>query len=113
MRGYYLLDEYSKAGRWRRATRSCADFGLTVSAASGLHASKIFDHQGEIESDIVYGKEGNLTDTGNYANLPLEIQVTRPKEKYSMKLTYQTPEAVCRSGKPIPTPHLCLKIPGI
>ena len=34
-------------------------------------------------------------------NLPLEIQVTRPKEKYSMKLTYQTPEAVS-IGKTFP-----------
>ena len=42
----------------------------------------------------MYGQEGKLTATADYTNLPLEIQVTRPKEKYSMKLTYQTPEAV-------------------
>ena len=59
-----------------------------------LARQQIFDAKSEIESDIVYGKEGNLTDTGQYNNLPLRVQVTRPKEKYTMSLTYQTPEAV-------------------
>jgi hypothetical protein len=35
-----------------------------------------------------------LTDTGEYRNLPLQIIVTRPQEKYSMRLTYKTPETV-------------------
>ena len=59
-----------------------------------LARQQIFDAKGEIESDIVYGREGDLTDSGEYRNLPLEITVTRPQEKYSMKLRYQTPEAV-------------------
>ena len=37
---------------------------------------------------------GNLTGTGEYNNLPLRIEVTRPKEKYKMSLTYQSPESV-------------------
>ena len=36
-----------------------------------LARQQIFDAKGEIESDIVYGAEGNLTDTGEYNNLPL------------------------------------------
>ena len=92
MRGYYLLDEFGKT----------TDGGLIIQRrfwfdrVGGIRLARqqIFDAKGEIESDIVYGKEGNLGDTGNYPNLPLEIQVTRPQEKYSMKLTYQTPETV-------------------
>lgn len=92
MRGYYLLDEFGKT----------ADGGLMIERrfwfdrVGGIRLARqqIFDAKGEIESDIIYGKEGNLTDTGNYANLPLEIQVTRPQEKYAMKLTYQAPGAV-------------------
>lgn len=92
MRGYYLLDEFSKE----------ADGSLKISRrfwfdrVGGIRLARqqIFDAAGEIESDIVYGKEGKLTGTADYTNLPLEIQVTRPKEKYSMKLSYQTPEAV-------------------
>jgi hypothetical protein len=59
-----------------------------------LARQQIFDKEGEIESDIIYGREGNLGDNADYRNLPLQIQVTRPKEKYTMKLTYQTPETV-------------------
>jgi hypothetical protein len=92
MRGYYLLDEFGKAG----------DGGLKIKrrfwfdrvGVIRLARQQIFDEKGEIESDIVYGKEGNLSGDPNYANLPLEIEVTRPKEKYAMKLTYQTPESV-------------------
>lgn len=99
MRGYYLLDEYGKA----------ADGSLTIQrrfwfdrvGVIRLARQQIFDAKGEIESDIVYGKEGNLGESGDYPNLPLEIQVTRPQDKYSMKLTYQTPEAV-NIGKTYP-----------
>ena len=92
MRGYYLLDEYVKQsdGSLKISRR----FWFDRVGIIRLARQQIFDSEGEIESDIVYGKEGNLTESGNYRNLPLEIQVTRPKEKYSMKLTYQSPEAV-------------------
>jgi len=92
MRGYYLLDEYAKTadGRLKILRR----FWFDRVGGIRLARQQIFDNADEIESDIVYGKQGNLSDTGEYNNLPLEIQVTRPKEKYSMKLTYQTPEAV-------------------
>jgi len=91
-RGYYLLDELRKN----------PDGSLTVSrrfwfdrvGTVRLARQQIFDEKGEIESDITYGKAGNLTDTGEYNNLPLRIEVTRPKEKYKMSLTYQSPESV-------------------
>lgn len=92
MRGYYLLDEFVKQ----------ADGGLKISRrfwfdrVGGIRLARqqIFDRDGEIDSDITYGREGNLTDSAEYRNLPLRIQVTRPKEKYTMSLTYQTPETV-------------------
>jgi hypothetical protein len=92
MRGYYLLDELSRQddGTLKIVRR----FWFDRVGGIRLARQQIFDAKGEIESDIVYGREGNLTDTGNYRNLPLEIQVTRPKERYSMRLTYQSPESV-------------------
>lgn len=91
-RGYYLLDELRKNN----------DGSLTVSrrfwfdrvGTIRLARQQIFDEKGEIESDITYGKQGNLTETGEYNNLPLRIEVTRPKERYKMSLTYQSPESV-------------------
>lgn len=92
LRSYYFLDELRKN----------EDGSLSVSrrfwfdrvGSIRLARQQIFDDKGEIESDITYGKEGNLTDTGEYNNLPLRIEVTRPKEKYKMSLTYQSPESV-------------------
>lgn len=92
LRGYYLLDELRKN----------EDGGLSVSRrfwfdrVGGIRLARqqIFDSQGEIEADITYGQTGNLTATGEYNNLPLRIEVLRPKEKYKMSLTYQSPESV-------------------
>lgn len=92
LRGYYLLDELRKN----------ADGSLTVVrrfwfdrvGMIRLARQQIFDEKGEIDSDIVYGNEGNLSENGEYKNLPLQIEVTRPKEKYKMRLTYQSPESV-------------------
>lgn len=92
MRGYYLLDEYSKATEGNLIINR--RFWFDRVGGIRLARQQIFDAKGEIESDIIYGKEGNLGENGDYPNLPLEIQVTRPQDKYSMKLTYQTPEAV-------------------
>lgn len=92
MRGYYLLDEFVKdeGGELKIARR----FWFDRVGGIRLARQQIFDKAGEIESDIIYGKEGNLSDKAEYKNLPLRIQVTRPKEKYTMSLTYQTPETV-------------------
>ena len=92
MRGYYLLDEFGKQPDG--VLKIMRRFWFDRVGGIRLARQQIFDLKGEIESDIVYGKEGDLTETDQYKNLPLEITVTRPKEKYSMKLTYQTPSAV-------------------
>jgi hypothetical protein len=97
MRGYYMLDEYGKAedGSMRILRRFWFD------RVGGIRLAKqqIFDSSGEIDSDIIYGKEGKLTEGTDYVNLPLEIQVTRPKEKYAIKLSYQNPESVMIGNK--------------
>jgi hypothetical protein len=92
MRGYYLLDELEKQ----------TDGGLKVvrrfwfDRVGGIRLARqqIFDARGEIESDITYGLQGTLVPGGEYTNLPLMVRVTRPKEKYTMSLTYQTSEPV-------------------
>lgn len=91
-RGYYLLDELIRAdsGELKIARR----FWFDRVGGIRLSRQQIFDAKGEIESDIVYGKEGHLTSTGEFGRLPLEITVTRPQEKYSMRLTYQSPGSV-------------------
>ncbi|HUF05375.1 MAG TPA: hypothetical protein VMM38_14520 [Aridibacter sp.] len=91
LRGYYLFDEYEKGvdGRMKIKRR----FWFDRVGGVRLARQQIFDSKGEIESDIVYGAEGALTENGNY-RLPLQVELTRPKEKYKMRLTYQTPKRV-------------------
>ena len=92
LRGYYLLDELRK--NEDGSLQILRRFWFDRVGSIRLARQQIFDAKGEIESDIVYGKEGNLTETGEYNNLPLEIVVTRPKEKYKMRITYQSPSSV-------------------
>lgn len=105
-RGYYLLDEFAKdaSGNLIVSRR----FWFDRIGGIRLARQQLFDEKGEIESDIIYGREGNLTDTAEYRNLPLRIQVTRLKEKYTMSLTYQTPEAVT-IGKTYPATAFVLQ----
>jgi hypothetical protein len=91
-RGYYLLDEYRRGGEGD--LQIARRFWFDRVGKIRLARQQLFDSKGEISSDIVYGREGDLSDTGEYKNLPLEILVTRPQEKYSMRLRYQTPESV-------------------
>jgi len=97
IRGYYILDELAKSedGKLKVSRR----FWFDRVGGIRLARQQIFDEQSAIESDIVYGNEGNLSDNSDYRNLPLRIEVTRPKEKYKISLTYQTPESVS-IGKP-------------
>lgn len=106
LRGYYLLDEFRKKddGNTIITRRFWFDRVGTVRLAR----QQIFDEKGEIESDITYGQQGNLTETGEYKNLPLQIIVTRPKEKYKMRLTYQSPESVS-IGRTYPQDAFVLK----
>ncbi len=90
LRGYYILDELQSNadGSMRLARR----FWFDRVGGIRLARQQIFDYEGRLESDIVYGKEGNLS--SEYTNIPLRIEVTRPKEKYKMSLSYQDPANV-------------------
>ena len=105
-RGYYLLDEFV-----RRADNQLVisrRFWFDRVGGIRLARQQIFDARGEIESDIVYGAEGTLTSTADYARLPLEIIVTRPQEKYSMRLTHSRPGEVS-IGKTYPAAAFVLQ----
>lgn len=92
LRGYYLLDELMPVedGTLKISRRFWFDRVNSVRLAR----QQIFDADGELEADIVYGSRGDLTETGQFGQMPLRIELTRPKEKYKMILTYQSPDKV-------------------
>ena len=106
LRGYYLLDELTRNadGSLKIKRR----FWFDRVGGIRLARQQIFDAKGEIDSDITYGNTGSLTESGEYANLPLQIIVTRPKEKYKMSLTYQSPTSVS-IGKSYPATAFVLE----
>jgi len=91
LRGYYLIDELEKSDDG--STHILRRFWFDRVGGARLARQQIFDKNGEIESDIVYGRVGALTEESGY-NLPLLVEVTRPKERYKMSLTYQAPKTV-------------------
>lgn len=98
LRSFYLLDEFEKDSNGGMVIRRRFWFDRVGGAL--LSRQQIFGGDGEIESDIVYGKRGATTEEGS-VYLPLEVQVTRPKEKYKMTLKYQAPSKV-KIGKRFP-----------
>ena len=106
LRGYYLLDEISKDAKG--VMKISRRFWFDRVGGIRLARQQIFDERGEIESDITYGNTGNLSESSDYANLPLRIEVTRPKEKYKMSLTYQSPASVS-IGKTYPAKAFVLE----
>ncbi len=91
LRGYYLLDEYEKLADGKLAIKR--RFWFDRVGGINLSRQQIFDKKGEIESDIVYGKMASMTAKGNI-RMPLEIALTRPKEKYKVRLIHAAPRAV-------------------
>jgi hypothetical protein len=91
IRGYYLLDELKKNGSGNfQITRR---FWFDRVGGIRLARQQIFDDKGVLENDITYGTEQKFGENGGYS-MPVQVQITRPKERYSVKLTYEEPAAV-------------------
>ena len=88
--GYYLLEELRKKGDDLVVSRR---FWFDRIGTIRLARQQIYDDAGYLESDIAYGNTGPFTESGEY-NLPMQIILTRPKDKYKMTLTYQEPKSV-------------------
>jgi hypothetical protein len=91
VRGYYQLEELQPEpdGRARLLRRFWFDrFG-------GVHLARVqtFDERGALTTDVIYRNPRPFGEGGTYT-LPSEIELTRPQEHYSIRINYQTPDAV-------------------
>ncbi|MBC7797047.1 MAG: hypothetical protein H7Z37_09260 [Pyrinomonadaceae bacterium] len=91
IRGYYLLDELKKKdnGELEISRR----FWFDRVGGIRLARQQIFDNKSAIESDIGYGAIQQFG-ADRAVSLPVKVEVTRPKEKYKVSLTYQSPQTV-------------------
>jgi hypothetical protein len=91
VRGYYQLEELQPAGEGR--ARLLRRFWFDRFGAVRLARVQTFGEQGELTTDVVYGEQRRFGEEGKYM-LPAEMTLTRPQDRYSIRITYQTPESV-------------------
>jgi hypothetical protein len=91
VRGYYQLDEIAPEpeGRGRLLRRFWFDRYDRITLAR----LQTFGDHGELTTDVVYRDQKSFGEATKYT-LPAAIEITRPQDRYSLRVTYQTPDAV-------------------
>ena len=91
VRGYYILDELVPEGEGR--ARPVRRFWFDRYGNLRLSRLQTFDQSGQLTTDIVYKEPKNFGEGGRYV-LPSLVELTRPQDHYSLRISYQSPEAV-------------------
>jgi hypothetical protein len=91
VRGYYLLEETTPPnnGEARLLRRFWFD------RVNGIRLARLqtFDERGALITDVSYWDEKPLGETPQRV-LPSRIEITRPRDKYKLRIVYQSPSSV-------------------
>jgi hypothetical protein len=93
VRGYYLLTELQMIGQNRaRVTRR---FWFDRVGSVRLARVQTYDERGRLITDVVYSNPQSFGEEGGATRrLPAQIELTRPQERYAIRLAFQEPSAV-------------------
>ncbi|MDQ1591446.1 MAG: hypothetical protein QOG71_2073 [Pyrinomonadaceae bacterium] len=91
VRGYYQLDELAPDGEGR--ARLLRRFWFDRYGEIALARLQTFGARGELTTDVIYRNPKTFGETTKYT-LPADIEITRPQDRYSLRISYQVPEAV-------------------
>jgi hypothetical protein len=91
VRGYYHLEEFRPETEGRALL--LRRFWFDRFAGLRLARVQTFDERGTLTTDVVYRDPRPFGEERRHS-LPAEIEITRPQEHYSIRINYQTPEAV-------------------
>ncbi|MBA3442409.1 MAG: hypothetical protein H0T92_21340 [Pyrinomonadaceae bacterium] len=91
VRGYYVLDELAPEGEGR--ARLVRRFWFDRFEKIKLAKLQTFDERGQLTTDVLYNDPKSFGEDGRYV-LPSRIELTRPQDRYSLRINYQAPEAV-------------------
>lgn len=91
VRGYYVLDELAPESEGR--ARLLRRFWFDRFGNLRLARLQTFNERGQLTTDVLYREPKNFGEDGRYV-LPSEIELTRPQDRYSLRISYQAPEAV-------------------
>jgi hypothetical protein len=99
VRGYYTLDELAPEGDGR--ARLLRRFWFDRFGQISLSRLQTFGERGELTTDVIYRNPKSFGEESKYT-LPSDIEITRPQDRYSLRISYQMPEAV-KVDQPWPT----------
>lgn len=91
VRGYYMLDELTPESEGR--ARLLRRFWFDRFGGVRLARLQTFNEQGQLLTDVVYRDPKPFGEGGRYV-LPSRIELTRPQDRYSLRITYQSPETL-------------------
>lgn len=94
VRGYYVLDELAPEGAGR--ARLLRRFWFDRYQSLRLARMQTYDAKGAIVTDVTYRdpKQVGSASEGAQYQLPTVIEITRPQDRYAIRLSFQSPEAV-------------------
>jgi hypothetical protein len=91
VRAYYVLAELQPTGENR--ARIVRRFWFDRVGELRLARLQNYDEQGKLTTDVIY-KENRLLGEEARFKLPSQIELTRPQDRYSIRLSYQAPDSV-------------------
>jgi hypothetical protein len=91
VRAYYLIDEASPNGG--NEARLLRRFWFDRSEGIRLARLQTFDDVGQLVTDVLYRNPQPFGE-GGATTLPSRIELTRPQDRYSIRITYQMPGEV-------------------
>ncbi len=91
VRGYYQLDELAPEGEGR--ARLLRRFWFDRFGEISLARLQTFGERGELTTDVIYRNPKSFGEASKYM-LPADIEITRPQDRYSLRISYQVPGEV-------------------
>ncbi|MGB8509175.1 MAG: hypothetical protein WCD76_12380 [Pyrinomonadaceae bacterium] len=89
VRGYYVLSELEPQGANR--ARVLRRFWFDRVNSIRLARVQTYDERGALVTDVVYGPNGSFGEGG--VKLPSTVEITRPQDRYSIRMTFQETES--------------------
>lgn len=91
VRGYYLLVELEPQG----ANRARVLRRFWFDRVGGLRLARIqtYDERAQLVTDVTYREPQSFGEEGRF-RLPSIVELTRPQDGYSLRVTYQSPDSV-------------------
>ena len=108
VRGYYLLSELEPHAPGR--ARILRRFWFDRVGSLRLARVQTYEERGRLVTDIVYG-EPQAFGEGGARRLPAQVELTRPQDHYSLRVTFQDPGSV-EIDKPLQDDAFVLKNSG-